>query len=95
MFLKIYIFFLDLHRLLEGRHAIAGKNIAVERQTPKNKVPLDPRMIHIQGINETTSEDCLSFYLEKFTMVEVTKVIKGYDNNALIIFNDEPGDYQC
>lgn len=95
MFLKIYIFFLDLHRLLEGRHAIAGKSVAVERQTYKNKVSLDPRMIHIQGINETTSEDCLCFYLEKFSKVEVADVVKGYDNNALIIFNDEPGDYQC
>lgn len=63
------------------------------KQPPKKKVPLDPMKIHVQELNETTSEDCLRFYLEKFTKVEVAEVFKGYNNNALAIFDAEPGDY--
>ena len=86
--------FLDLNRLLEGPHTIDRKSIAVAKQTPKKKVPLDPMKIDVQGLDETTSEDCLCFYLEKFTKVEVAEVFKGYNNNALAIFDDEPGDCQ-
>ncbi|XP_022791105.1 poly [ADP-ribose] polymerase 14-like [Stylophora pistillata] len=63
--------------------------ITVVRQPPPKKVPLDPLRVHVQGISETTTIDCLSFYLEKFAGVEVEKVYLGEKNNALAVFESE------
>ena len=63
------------------------------RQPPK-KVPLDPLRLHVQGISETTTEVTLSFYLEKFADVEVEEVYLGVKNNALAVFESEPGNFQ-
>ena len=83
----------DLQRLLEHPHTINGKAITVVRQRPKKKLPLDPVRMHVQGLSETTTEDCLRFYLEKFSDVEVEKVCFGSKNNALATFEAEPGNY--
>ena len=88
---KIRIFLSDLKRLVEGSHIIDKKNVTVIRQPPKKKIPLDPLKVHVQGLNETTSEDCIRYYLETCPSVEVTEVYKGYNNNALVSFNTEPG----
>ncbi|XP_078364642.1 protein mono-ADP-ribosyltransferase PARP14-like isoform X2 [Oculina patagonica] len=80
----------DLQRLLEHPHKIDGKPITVVRQRPKKKLPLDPVRIHVQGLCETTTEDCLRFYLEKFSDVEVEEVFFGSNNNALATFETEP-----
>ena len=63
------------------------------RQPPK-KVPLDPLRLHVQGISETTTEVTLSFYLEKFADVKVEEVYLGVKNNALAVFESEPGNFQ-
>lgn len=84
----------DLKRLLENPHAIDGKAITVVRQLPKKKLPPDPVRVHVQGISETTTADCLRFYLEKFSDVEVVEVYLGCNNNALATFETEPGDYK-
>ena len=86
------IFKTDLSRLLEKPHKIDNQVITVVRQPPKKKLPLDPVRIHVQGISETTTEDCLRFYLEKYTDVEVQEVYLGCKNNALAIFESEPGN---
>ena len=83
----------DLKRLLEGPHFIDKKRITAVRRPPKKKVPPDPLKVHVQGLNETTSEDCLRFYLEKFSGEDVNEVHKGSNNNALAVFNVEPGIY--
>ena len=49
--------------------------------------------MHVQGLSETTTEDCLRFYLEKFSDVEVEEVCFGSKNNALATFEAEPGNY--
>ena len=89
-----YDFKTDLSRLLEKPHKIDNQVITVVRQPPKKKLPLDPVRIHVQGISETTTKDCLRFYLEKFTDVEVQEVYLGCKNNALATFESEPGNYK-
>ena len=64
------------------------------RQLPKKKLPPDPVKVHVQGISETTTEDCLRFYLEKFSNVEVVKVYLGCNNDALATFESEPGNFE-
>ena len=92
LYIKRLVYFLsDLKRLLEGSHVIDKKNLTVTRQPLKKKVPLDPVKVHVQGLNETTSEDCMRYYLEQCTSVEVTEVYKGCNNNALVFFDTEPG----
>ena len=55
-------------------------------------MPPDPVRIYIQGLNECTTEDCLSFYLEKFCdNATVTNVYFGSNKNALAVFDTEPG----
>jgi len=83
-----------LERLLEKPHAIYGNAITVVRQPPKKKLPLDPVKVHVQGISETTAEDCLRFYLEKFSDAEVVEVYLGYNNDALATFEHEPGNFE-
>ncbi|PFX27306.1 Tripartite motif-containing protein 3 [Stylophora pistillata] len=80
----------DLQRLLEESHKIYGQMITVVRQPPSKKVPLDPLRVHVQGISETTTIDCLTCYLEKFVDVEVENVYLGAKNNALAVFESEP-----
>ena len=64
------------------------------RQLPKKKLPPDPVNVHVQGISETTTKDCLRFYLEKFSDVEVVEVYLGCNNDALATFESEPGDFK-
>ena len=81
-----------MRRLLEGKHSIDGTPIVVRRQRPKKRVPPDPVRIHIQGLSENTTADCLSFYLEKFSGdAEVKEVYFGANNNALVAFDTPPG----
>lgn len=55
-------------------------------------MPPDPVRIHIQGLSELTTEDCLSFYLEKFSdNASVKNVYFGNNKNALVVFDTEPG----
>ena len=82
----------DLKQLLEGPHSIDKKHISVMRKPPNKKVPLDRLKVHVQGLNETTSEDCLRFYLEKFSTAEVSEVYRGCRNNALAVFDADPGN---
>ena len=84
----------DLERLLEKPHKINGRAITVERQLPKKKLPPDPFKVHVQGISETTTEDCLRFYLEKFSDPEVVEVCLGCNNDALATFESEPGNFE-
>ena len=88
----IFCLLTDLKRLLEGKHSIDGKPITVTRQRPLKRLPPDPVRIHIQGLSEKTTKDCLSFYLEKFSgNALVTKVFFGANNNALVVFDAPPG----
>jgi len=64
------------------------------RQLPKKKLPPDPVKVHVQGISEKTTEDCLRFYLEKFCNVEVVEVYLGCNNDALATFESEPGNFE-
>ena len=82
----------DLRKLLQTSHFINGKAISVERLPPKEKLPPDPFRLYVRGLNEKTTEDCLLFYLEKFSDVEVKEVIRGCDGKALAIFAVEPGN---
>ena len=91
MNLKKDFLLLDRQRLLEGEHSINKTPITVKLQPPKKKVPPDPVRIHVQGLSEKTTEDCLCFYLEKFSGVDVEKVYFGTNNNALVVFDYEPG----
>jgi len=84
----------DLERLLEKPHAIDGKAITVVRQLPKKKLPLDPVKVHVRGISEKTTEDCLRFYLEKFSDTKVVEVYLGRSNDALATFESEPGNFE-
>ena len=88
------MFITDLQRLLEEPHKIDGQIITVVRQPPPKKVPLDPLRLHVQGISKMTTEDCLSFYLEKFADVEVQEVYLGVKDNALVVFESEPGNFK-
>lgn len=83
-----------MERLLEKPHKINGKAITVARQLPKKKLPPDPVKVHVQGISETTTEDCLRFYLEKFSDAEVVDVHLGCNNDALATFETEPGNFE-
>ena len=87
------MFITDLQRLLEEPHKIHGQIITVIRQPPPKKVPLDPLRLHVQGISKMT-KDCLSFYLEKFADVEVQEVYLGVKDNALVVFESEPGNFK-
>lgn len=80
----------DLQKLLQTSHFINGKAISVERLPPKKKLSPDPFRLYVRGLNEKTTEDCLLFYLEKFSDVEVKEVIRGCDGKALAIFAAEP-----
>ena len=71
-----------------------GKAITVARQLPKKKLPPDPVKVHVQGISENTTEDCLRFYLEKFSDAEVVEVYLGCNNDALATFASEPGNFE-
>ena len=82
----------DLKRLLGGPHTIDKKSLKVIMQPPKKKVPLDPLKVHVQGLNEKTTKDSLWLYLEKFSKVDVTEVYMGCNNNAMAIFDTEPGN---
>ena len=84
----------DLERLLKKPHKLNGKDITVARQLPKKKLPPDPVKVHVQGISETTTKDCLRFYLEKFSDAEVKEVYLGCTNNALATFASEPGNFE-
>ena len=94
MFLLFYCVCLqtDLQKLLQTSHFINGKAISVERLPLKEKLPPDPFQVYVRGLNEKTTEDCLLFYLEKFSDVEVKEVIRGCDGKALAIFAAEPGN---
>ncbi|KAK2554340.1 Protein mono-ADP-ribosyltransferase PARP14 [Acropora cervicornis] len=82
----------DSKRLLESSHRIDETPIEVRVQPPKKKVPPDPVMVHVQGLNlEKTSKDCLELYLEKFSDVEVKAIQFGSNDNALAVFDSEPG----
>ena len=81
----------DLKRLREGPHTIDEKPLKVINQPPKKKVPLDPLKVHVQGLNDETGRDSLRLYLEKFSKVDVTEVYMGCNNNAMAVFNAEPG----
>ena len=63
----------------------------MKKEPPKKKVPLDPIRVQVRGLNEKITEDCLLFYLEKYSGVEVKEVIIGCNNNAVAIFEAEPG----
>ena len=59
---------------------------------PRRKVPPDPVMVHVQGFNlEKTRKDCLELYLEKFSNVEVKDIQFISNDNALAVFDSEPG----
>ena len=88
------MFITDLQRLLEKPHKIDDRIITVVRQPPPKKVPLDPLRLHVQGISKTTTKDCLSFYLEKFADVDVEEVYLGVKDNALAVFESEPGNFK-
>jgi len=64
------------------------------RQLPEEKLPPDPVKVHVQGISETTTQDCLRFHLEKFCYVDVVKVYLGCNNDALVTFESEPGNFE-
>lgn len=64
----------------------------MHRQPPKIKLPPDPFRVYVRGLNKKTTEDCLLFYLEKFSDVEVKEVIRGCDSKAMAIFAAEPGN---
>ena len=81
----------DLKRHCGGPHTIGKKPLKVINHPPKKKVPLDPQKVHVQGLNEKTTKDSLSFYLEKFSNVDVTEVYMGCNNNAMAVFDAEPG----
>ena len=81
----------DLKRLREGPHTIDEKPLKVINHPPKKKVPLDPLKVHVQGLNEKTTQDSLSLYLEKFSKVDVTEVYMGCNNNAMAVFDAEQG----
>jgi len=85
-------YIIDLKRLLEGKHSIKGEALTITLQPPKKKIPPDPFRVHVQGLSEKTTGDCLSFYLQKFSGdVEVEEVHFGPSNNALVVFKTEPG----
>ena len=86
--------FTDLERLLEEPQTIKGKAMKVLRQLSKKKIPPDPVKVHVQGISEKTTEDCLRFYLEKFSDAEVVEVFLGSNNDALATFESEPGNFE-
>lgn len=65
----------------------------MNKQPPKINIPPDPLRVHVRGLNENTTEDCLLFYLEKFSLdVEVKEVNFGDNNNAIATFSTEPGN---
>lgn len=94
--LNVLIFILDPTRLLERPHVIGNKPIKVIKRPPKKKIPLDPLKVHVQGLKEGTSDDSLFYYLDKFSDVDVSKLQMGCNNNAMVVFVNEPGnDTNC
>ena len=81
----------DLEKLLHQSHFIDGKVISVKKEPPKKRVPLDPIRVLVRGLNEKITEDCLLFYLERCTDVAVKEVTKCFNNNAVAVFEAEPG----
>ena len=81
----------DLKRLLDGPHTIGKTPLKVINQPPEKKAPLDPLKVHVQGLNEKTTKDSLCFYLEKFSSLDVIEVYMGCNNNAMAVFDAEPG----
>lgn len=71
---------------------INGKVILIERLLLKKKLFLDFFWFYVWGFNEKIIEDCLLFYLEKFSDVEVKEVICGCDGKVLVIFVVELGN---
>ena len=91
------LFLTDLKRLLKpDSHSYEGNPITVVMQPPKKKVPLDPVRVHVQGLKAgvTIKPDNVRNYLEKFCDVYVTDVQFGCNNNALVVFDAEPGWYK-
>ena len=81
-----------MKRLLEGEHKINKEPIKVRIRPPKKKAPPDPVRVHVKGLDlEKTTKDCLGLYLEKFSMVDVKEVHFGLNDNALAVFDQEPG----
>lgn len=61
-------------------------------QPPKKKVSPNPVMVDVKGFNlEEIGEEYLGLYLEKFSNVEVKDVQFGSNDNALAVFDREPG----
>ena len=63
----------------------------MKKEPLKKKVPSDLIRVQVRGLNEKITEDCLLSYLEKYSGVEVKEVIEGCINNAVAIFEAEPG----
>ena len=58
----------------------------------RHELPLDPRKLYVEELNPKTSKDCLQFYLEKFSGVDVENIQFGFNNNALATFESEAGN---
>jgi len=85
--------FADLQKLLHGSHYIGGKVITVSKQPLKRKTPSDPLRVHVRGLNGNTTEDCLLFYLEKFSLdADVKEITFGDNKSAIATFNTKPGN---
>ena len=87
-----FLFLVDYERLLHLAHRIDGQALVVELQEPEEEMPLDPRKLYVEELNPKTSNDCLKFYLEKFSGVDVEDIQFGCNNNALVTFESEPGN---
>ena len=87
-----FLFLVDYERLLNQAHRIDGQALVVELQEPEKELPLDPRKLYVEELNPKTSNDCLKFYLEKFSGVDVEDIQFGCNNNALVTFESEPGN---
>ena len=82
-------FLVDYERLLNQVHRIDGHLLVVELH---EEMPLDPRKLYVEELNPRTSNNCLKFYLEKLSGVEVEDIQFGCNNNALVTFQSEPGN---
>ena len=82
-------FLVDYERLLNQVHRIDGHLLVVELH---EEMPLDPRKLYVEELNPRTSKNCLKFYLEKLSGVEVEDIQFGCNNNALVTFQSEPGN---
>ena len=89
---SFFLFIVDYERLLNQGHRIDGHLLVVELQEPEEEMPLDPRKLYVEELNPKTSNDCLKFYLEKFSGVDVEDIQFGCNNNALVTFESELGN---